>query len=357
MPSAVKTTCSSCFRTSENISDVIDFCADCIKKNNKKIEDRLASIHTAIRSQFNLPEKPLKDPVGITCTFCMNECSIGEGQTGFCGLKKVVEGKLIHKSGTMERGLLGWYRDPLPTNCVASWVCEGYDQRGCHNLAVFYAACTMNCLFCQNWHFRQVDPQKEKSVTPEELASFANSSTFCVCFFGGDPSPQMPNALSASKILAEKGLRVCWETNGMMAKKYLDQAVNLSLKTGGCIKFDLKAFDDHLHKALTGISNRPVLENFTRAAGRFNERQEHPLVIASTLLVPGYIEAEEVHEVAGFIAKINPGIPYSLLAFAPQFYMSDMPFTSARQAKEAEEAAYEAGLKNVHIGNRHLLGL
>jgi len=143
-----------------------------------------------------------------------------------------------------------------------------------------------------------------------------DSSTFCICFFGGDPSPQMPHALRTSSYLAEKGVRVCWETNGMMTKKYLDQAVDLSMKTGGCIKFDLKAFDDHLHKPLTGISNRPVLENFTMVGKRFSERPDNPLVMASTLLVPGYIVKDEVYQIARFIAAINPGIPYSLLPFA-----------------------------------------
>ncbi|MEJ2366587.1 MAG: PEP/pyruvate-binding domain-containing protein [Deltaproteobacteria bacterium] len=40
------------------------------------------------------------------------------------------------------------------TNCVADWVCAGHRQAGYHNLAVFYASCTINCLYCQNWHFR-----------------------------------------------------------------------------------------------------------------------------------------------------------------------------------------------------------
>jgi pyruvate formate lyase activating enzyme len=352
-----KTKCLSCLKTSEDISEVIGFCADCINNHYEKIADRLENKHVAIRSQFNLPGKPAKEPEGITCRICMNECSIGEGKKGFCGLRTVQNGKLRHLGGTKDKGILGWYRDPLPTNCVASWVCEGSNQSGLHNLAVFYAACSMNCLFCQNWHFRQTDPRKEKSVTAEELASVANSNTFCVCFFGGDPSPQMPHALSVSKILAGKGIRICWETNGMMSKNYMDQAVDLSLKTGGCIKFDLKSFDDHLNRALTGISNRPVFENFKRIAERFGERPQNPLVVASTLLVPGYIDKKQVYQIARFIAGINPGIPYSLLAFAPQFYMSDMPFTSAKQAKEAEEAAYDAGLKDVNIGNRHLLGL
>ena len=80
-----------------------------------------------------------------------------------------------------------------------------------------------------------------------------------------------------------------------------------------------------------------------------------PLVIASTLLVPGYVDAREVGLIAGFIASLNPNIPYALLALAPQFYMQDLPRTSVGHAEAAEEAARAAGLTNVRIGNRHLL--
>jgi pyruvate formate lyase activating enzyme len=48
-------------------------------------------------------------------------------------------------------------------------------------------------------------------------------------------------------------------------------------------------------------------------------------------------------------------IPYALLAFAPSFYMTDLPCTSARHAQEAEAAARDAGLVNMRVGNRHLL--
>jgi pyruvate formate lyase activating enzyme len=141
-----------------------------------------------------------------------------------------------------------------------------------------------------------------------------------------------------------------------MHSRLLDAAVQYSLDTGGCIKFDVKAFDEELHLALTGVSNRRTLENFARAARRSSERPGLPLVIASTLLVPGYVEADEVGTIAGFIASINPHIPYTLLAFAPNFYMGDLPCTPARQAQEAEAAARAAGLVNVRVGNRHLLG-
>lgn len=189
-----------------------------------------------------------------------------------------------------------------------------------------------------------------------ELAAAANAHTFCICYFGGDPASQMPHALASSKLLARRGVRVCWETNGTMYPKLLDAAVQYSLDSGGCIKFDLKAYDEGLHIALTGISNQRTLENFARAACRFDERAELPLVIASTLLVPGYVDAEQVSKIALFIAAINPRIPYALLAFVPSFYMPDLPCTSAQHALQSEAAARAAGLVNVRVGNRHLLG-
>jgi pyruvate formate lyase activating enzyme len=215
----------------------------------------------------------------------------------------------------------------------------------------------MNCLFCQNWHFRETRPEHRKGINAKELAEGANPSTFCVCFFGGDPSSQMPHALAASHIFAERKIRICWETNGMMNPKYLEKALNYSLQTGGCIKFDLKVWDERLHLALTGVSNKPVKENFKTAARYSFARKDPPLVLASTLLVPGYVDVEQIRKIAGFIASLNPEIPYSLLGFAPQFYMTDLPFTSASHAREAESAARDTGLVNVHLGNKHLLSI
>lgn len=317
---------------------------------------RLETLQAASRAAFDLPLKPPRHPGGVRCVLCSNECLIAEGEHGFCGLRTVREGKLVHLAGTPGRGLLHWYRDPLPTNCVADWACEGGRHAGCHNLAVFYQSCTANCLFCQNWHFREVMPGGSKTISAEELASVANSRTFCVCYFGGDPASQMPHALATSKLLARQGVRVCWETNGMMHPKLLEAAVRWSFETGGCIKFDLKAFDEDVNLALTGVSNQRTLENFVLVGNKYNERPELPLVVASTLLVPGYVDPVQVSKIAGFIASLNPHIPYALLAFAPNFYMPDLPCTSISHAEEAEAAALEAGLFNVRQGNRHLLG-
>ncbi len=349
--------CRICHSRATLIAKTIGVCAGCIRARLDQALPAISAAHAASRREFDLPIAPPRHEQGAQCRLCSNECAIGEGERGFCGLRTVRQGKLVHLAGTPQRGLLHWYRDPLPTNCVADWVCEGNQHTGQHNLAVFYASCTSNCLFCQNWHFRQITPSGSRTISAAELSAVADRRTFCVCFFGGDPASQMPHALAASNLLAQRGVRVCWETNGMMHPRLLDAAVQYSLDTGGCIKFDLKAFDDAIHQALTGVSNRRTLENFARAARRFAERPELPLVVASTLLVPGYVDPEEVRAIARYIASIDIRIPYALLAFAPNFYFHDLPCTSTAHALEAEAAARSAGLTNVRIGNRHLLGL
>jgi pyruvate formate lyase activating enzyme len=135
----------------------------------------------------------------------------------------------------------------------------------------------------------------------------------------------------------------------------LDQILSLSLESGGCIKFDIKAWNDSLHVALCGVSNKRTRENLERAAKWVRRRPEPPLLIASTLLVPGYIDEKEVQNISKWIASLNPEIPYALLAFHPQFFFKDLPTTSRRMAFRCKEVAEKAGLRRVRIGNMHLL--
>lgn len=314
----------------------------------------MAAVHRLIRKTYDLPEEAPHGSSGIRCNLCLHECVIPEGEKGYCGLRENRDEKVVVHAGNPARGLLQWYFDPIPTNCVAAWICPETSRVNGKNLAVFYGSCSFNCLFCQNWQYRRMRPNKG-TMSAAELAAVADEETTCVCFFGGDPSSQMPHALATARRLAAKGIRICWETNGGMHPRFLELAVKLSLASGGCIKFDLKAWNKGLHLALTGVSNKRTLENFKRAASFIPQRPDLPLLIASTLLVPGYVDAGEVFLIARFIADLNPMIPYALLGFAPQFHMGDLPYTSVRHAQEAKEAAHVAGLRNICLGNEHLL--
>jgi len=361
--------CKICNAISNSVSRELSVCLKCIRERPEDALTIATEAHRKSRSSFGLPENPPNVPGGIACNICVNECRIPEGRTGYCGLRKNEGGKIIGVSP--EEGKLSWYYDPLPTNCVADWVCSGGTgtgypeyaytsgpEMGYKNLAVFFYACSLDCLYCQNWHFRG-ETLKPRTTSIHKLISDVDEKTSCICYFGGDPTPQLPFALKASRLALEKDrgriLRICWETNGSMNRSFLDEMIDLSLNSGGCVKFDLKTWDENLHIALTGITNKRTLENFSRVGEKIKVRPIPPLLIASTLLVPDYIDENEIRNISRFIASINPDIPYSLLAFYPHFYMSDMPLTAKALATKCLKVAQEEGIKNVRIGNVHLL--
>lgn len=364
--------CVVCGKKSKLISSILGVCVDCLRSNPESVASYIFEAHKFSRGQYGLPPEPPRSG-GLKCKFCSNECELRDGMVGFCGLTVNSKGRLKRLAGTPNNGVVEYYYDPLPTNCVAGWICPGSTgrgypkysyspsgERGYYNLAVFYGSCSLDCLFCQNWVYRRMSRELQPRMSAEELASKVHDRVSCVCYFGGDPSSQMPHAIATSKVMLEnskgKILRVCWETNGLMNSAHLDLAVELSLESGGIVKFDFKAWNPTVYKALTGCDNKALKENLKRAAKRFDERPEVPLVVVSTLLVPGYVDVEEVYSIASYIADLNCEIPYSLLVFHPDYQMDDLPPTSKKHVEECISAAKKAGLTQVHVGNVWLIG-
>lgn len=359
----------TCERTMAPLSQTLPLCLECLRSGREVIQPMIAEAHRRSRGLFQLVDQPPRDASGTPCKICVNECRIPEGGWGYCGLRTQKEGTL--RGVSAKEGNVSWYYDGLPTNCVADWVCPGgtgagypkfsntnCPEYGFKNLAVFYHGCSFDCLFCQNWTHRE-RTQDKKRVHPEELAKAVDEKTSCICYFGGDPTPQLPHSIETSKMALERSrgkiLRICWETNGSMNQTFLEEMIDVALTSGGCIKFDIKAWNESLHTALCGVSNQRTKKNFEWVAQWIKKRPGPPLLIASTLLVPGYIDEEEVREISKWIASLDPDIPYSLLAFYPQFFFKDLPVTSRDFAFRCKEVAEEAGLRRVRIGNLHLL--
>lgn len=363
--------CHLCQKDSPLISQAIGYCIDCIRSHFAEIGRDIREIHINNRLRDRLPPEPPRVPEGRSCRICANECRIPPAGMGYCGLYQNLEGRIVPITSSRLKGIVHWYYDGLPTNCCAAWVCPGCSstgyprfsyshgpEYGYKNLAVFYGACNFDCLFCQNWTYRR-DLGHSAPSPVEDLARAVDTRTSCICFFGGDPTPQVVHALRAARLAQQKNkgrvLRICWETNGGVSPSLLEQMAQVSSASGGCIKVDLKAWSEEVSLALCGVSNRQTLENFRRLAGFHKERGDPPFLIASTVLVSGYVDPYEVRCLARFIASLDPSIPYTLLAFHPGFQMWDLPSTSREDARECLDGAQGEGLTNVHLGNIHLL--
>ena len=283
--------CAVCGCEVEGAGAVLGLCAACVRAHWPESRDQIADLHAASRRRFGLPQAPPRHPDGLHCALCAHECRLRPGESGYCGVRSG-EAESFRRDGR-RRALVSWYHDPLPTNCVADWVCPGgtgagfpqyaRDQGpevGYFNLAVFFESCNFNCLYCQNWTFKRRPPRSGQWSLVTDLAQAVTPSTSCLCFFGGDPIPQLPFALRSAQLIGlerpQQPVRICWETNGATHPGWLRAMARISSATGGCVKVDLKAWDPHIHEALCGFPNDRVLRNFELLAGFARARPDPP---------------------------------------------------------------------------------
>ncbi|MEM1600731.1 MAG: radical SAM protein [Sulfolobales archaeon] len=318
---------------------------------------------------------PTKAEAGeFRCGLCINNCYLSSDVLGYCG-NYLYEGGLKHVLGSYDVSYGSWYYDVHPTNCVAFPVCpavtgRGFPQyslrpdgeAGYYNLAVFYATCSLNCLYCQNWRGRRESLLFMHRMSVDELVKAAlNSRVTCICYFGGDPTPNVIHALKTSReVLKKVGgsriLRICWETNGTLNPKIMEEVTKVSLESGGIVKIDLKAWSPKIYHALTGVDAvERVKENIKLVSTYMSLREEPPLLVVSILLVPGYVDLIEVRSIAEFLASLNTEIPVVLLAFRPDFMLTDLPTTSKAHMRESIRIMRDLGLRNVFVGNEWLL--
>jgi pyruvate formate lyase activating enzyme len=134
-------------------SKAIGQCSVCLDVNDSVFHAAMDR-HEQLRIKQSLVSS-IPNAGGIVCPDCGNHCRLDEGEIGFCNLRIVEQGSITHRYPG--KAIVSWYFDPLPTNCVADWVCPitkgdptfTYARR-LSNLAVFYGSCNSDCLFCQN---------------------------------------------------------------------------------------------------------------------------------------------------------------------------------------------------------------
>jgi pyruvate formate lyase activating enzyme len=377
--------CKLCGFNSSEIPASLSLCKDCIRGRKEHIISNISETHSKWRRRIGLRESIPKDPEGLPCNICVNNCTIKQNSSGFCGIIWNIDNRLTYISGDYNLGYLHWYLDPHPTNCVAAHICPattdaGYPvytfvrgpEYGCYNLAIFFAGCNLDCIFCQNIEHKylltdvKIGRDRKKYYSIDDILKVGKDEKItCICYFGGDPTPHSVYSIRLSREFVRMSKdnntlkRICWETNGLENPRIIEEMVRLSLASGGIVKIDWKAYSPSIYSALTGIDGEKAVErifqNINIISKYIDERREVPILVVSSLIVPHYIDEEEIYSIAKFLASIDNEIPYVLLAFAPHHLMREVPTTSRIQMENVYKAAKDAGLKRVFIGNIWLL--
>ncbi len=165
-----------------------------------------------------------------------------------------------------------------------------------------------------------------------------------VAFTGGDLVCCPEFYIQCTRLIkAETDLWVLIETNGYgLTPQNLD-----ALKEVGVDSFwlDIKAYDGTDHKWLTGCFNRNILKLPEEIVKRGFVLE----VLA--LYIPNLVETSQLKKMAQLVFEIDPEIPFTILAFIPEYQMKRYKSPKISEMIEAYLELKTIGLRNVRLGN------
>lgn len=159
---------------------------------------------------------------------------------------------------------------------------------------VFLEGCYLRCAYCCNKDM--LDLKDYQVWTPRELLKeirqykefFGDEGG--VTISGGDPVYQPEFVIEFLKLCHNDGIHTALDTSFMTSKKYIDQFV----KYTNLFMISLKHFNDKKHQKLTGVSNKPILENILYLNSILQQNNETVSIIwFRYVILPNYTDTDE----------------------------------------------------------------
>ncbi|NHK30998.1 MAG: radical SAM protein [Asgard group archaeon] len=217
---------------------------------------------------------------------------------------------------------------------------------------IFTVGCNYRCLNCQNWyiaHYPMTKARISGSIEPDIVAieginemnsrmgQLINADRFF--FSGGAPVVSLPwieKVVEEARKIDPK-VKVNFDTNGFPTEESFQRILAFT----DSITFDIKAFNDETHRALTGAPVEPVLRNAEEMIKNKEKLWEFRI-----LVIPSIVDQMEIQAISEFIASYDESIPISFLTFRPNFCLDNHPGATRKLMEEAVTIAKKEGLEN-----------
>jgi pyruvate formate lyase activating enzyme len=275
----------------------------------------------------------------VSCFACGHRCRIPPSKDGICRVRFNRAGKLYVPFGYVS----GIALDPIEKKPFF------HAYPGSAALSFGMLGCDYHCSFCQNWVTSQAlrDPHAISSIeeiSPDELVKIAlRQKAPVITSTYNEPLITSEWSVEVFKLAKKSGLVTSYVSNGNGTSEVLDYIQPwLDL-----YKVDLKGFRQKAYQQMGG-----VLQNVLDTIKSLFERKKWVEVV--TLVVPGINDsAEELTDIARFIASVSPEIPWHVTAYHEDYKMAtDEPFTPVETLIRGAEIGYKEGLHFVYTGNR-----
>ncbi len=273
----------------------------------------------------------------VKCTACWRYCILKPGQTGFCGVRTNLDGKLYLSVYGLVSAM---HVDPIEKKPVLHM----FPNSRIFSLST--TGCNYACAYCQNWDISQRRKAEGTEITPEDVVDEAiRLKCRGIAYTYNEPTIFMEFAHDIGVIARKRGLINIFVTNGFETDESIEMAKDFL--TAATVDFKGNAGTQFYRKYISVPSAEPIyhtLEGF-RKAGIHLE--------ITDLVLPGIGDStDELRNMLGRILdSVGNDVPVEFLRFHPDFKLQDLPPTPVETLELHHDIAVEMGFKYAYVGN------
>jgi pyruvate formate lyase activating enzyme len=274
----------------------------------------------------------------LLCTLCPRYCTLGNGQAGFCFIRKNIDGELYSLGYGRPTGFA---IDPIEKKPLNHFL------PGTEILSFGTAGCNLGCKFCQNWSMSKanIDTINSLNASPEDVVALAKKYKVpSIAYTYNDPVIFGEYVIDISRLARQEGIKSVMVTAGYISK----EARKDVYKNIDAANVDLKAFTESFYHKLTYAHIKYVLDTLI-----WLKNETDVWLEITTLLIPGENDSEEEIKLMldWILQNLGNEVPLHFTAFHPDFKLRDYHATAPDTLRKARNIAMEMGIAYCYIGN------
>ncbi|OWP56340.1 MAG: AmmeMemoRadiSam system radical SAM enzyme [Thermoplasmatales archaeon B_DKE] len=273
----------------------------------------------------------------VKCTACWRYCILKPEQTGFCGVRTNIGGKLYLSVYGLVSAM---HVDPIEKKPVLHMFPNS------RILSLSTTGCNYACAYCQNWDISQRRKAEGTEISPEDVVDEAlRLKCRGIAYTYNEPTIFMEFAHDIGVIARKKGLINIFVTNGFETDESISMARDFL--TAATVDFKGNAGTQFYRKYISVPSAEPIyatLEGLKKAGIHLE---------ITDLVLPGIGDnTDELRTMLGRILdSVGNAVPIEFLRFHPDFKLQDLPQTPVRTLEQHHDIALEMGFKYSYVGN------
>jgi pyruvate formate lyase activating enzyme len=282
------------------------------------------------------------DETTVRCHLCRHECTIEDGKTGFCAVRRNEQGTLY---SLVYDKIVSANVDPIEKKPLF------HVAPGSKSFSIATVGCNFRCSFCQNASISQMPRDRGQivgdAVPPEKIAAMAaESGCKTIAYTYTEPTIYYEIARDTMEEAKKRDIANVFVTNGYMSRTMLDDCRGLL----DAANVDLKGFNDTIYTKYCKIG-KPGREGVMDTLRYMKELGIW--VEITTLLIPTLNDdMSELKELVRFIiSDLGPETPWHVSRFFPQYKERALPPTDIQALQDVWKMGTDEGLYYVYIGN------